>query len=128
MSANIPVGAMAERMGIHLVEAAAERVVATMPVDGNTQPFGLLNGGASMALAETIGSIAANLHAGPGRFAVGIEISGTHHKSATAGSVTGTAMLLSGGRTLATYEVVVTDDSGARLCTARLTCLIRDER
>lgn len=128
MSESVPVGAMAERMGIRLIEAAAGRSVATMPVEGNTQPFGLLNGGASMALAETVGSVAANLHAGPGRYAVGIEISGSHHKSATSGSVTGTATLLSAGRTLATYEVVITDESGARLCTARLTCLLRDER
>lgn len=124
----IPLGAMAERMGITLTHASPGRVVATMPVEGNTQPFGLLNGGASMALVETIGSIAANLHAGPGRYAVGIEISGSHHKSATAGLVTGTATPLSAGRTLATYEVIVTDESGARLCTGRLTCLLRDAR
>ena len=115
-------------MGVAVVECTPERVVLTMPVEGNTQPFGLLNGGASMALVETLGSIAANLHAGPGRYAVGIEISGSHHKSATRGLVTGVATPLTAGRTVATYEVVVSDESGGRLCTGRITCLLRDAR
>jgi uncharacterized protein (TIGR00369 family) len=96
-----------------------------MPVEGNTQPYGLLNGGASLALAETLGSIGAHLHAGAGRSAVGIEISGSHHKSARGGLVTGVATPVSLGRTLAVYEIVVSDEAGARLCTARLTCLLR---
>lgn len=119
---------MAERLGIALTEATAQRVVGTMPVEGNTQPFGLLNGGASMALVETLGSIAANLHAGPGRYAVGIEINGSHHKSARSGIVTGVATPLAAGKTVATYEVVVSDEDGATLCTGRITCLLRDAR
>ncbi|MEI6109452.1 MAG: hotdog domain-containing protein, partial [Actinomycetes bacterium] len=71
---EIPLGAMAERMGVTLLEASINRIVCQMPVEGNTQPFGLLNGGASMALAETLGSIGANLFAGPDRVAVGIDI------------------------------------------------------
>lgn len=124
---EIPLGSMAERMGIELVSASAESVVGTMPVVGNTQPFGLLNGGASLALAETLGSIGANIFAGPGRYAVGIEINGTHHRSATAGLVTGVATPLSLGRTLAVYEVVISDERGKRLCTARISCLLRDQ-
>lgn len=124
----VPLGAMAERIGMKLVSASALKVVGTLPVEGNTQPFGLLNGAASMALVETLGSIAANLHAGPGRYAVGIDISGTHHKAAMRGIVTGTATPLSAGKTVATYEVIVTDDSGDRLCTGRITCLLRDAR
>lgn len=125
--AIVPLGAMAENMGIQLTSVSAKSVVGTMPVEGNTQPFGLLNGGASLALAETLGSIGANVHAGTGRYAVGIEINGTHHRSATSGVVTGTATALSLGRNVAVYEIIVTDERDKRLCTARLTCLLRDE-
>lgn len=118
-------GALAETMGIQIVSATADEVIATMPVTGNTQPFGLLHGGASVVLAETVGSIASALH-GQGRIPVGIEINATHHRAATAGTVTAVATPLSRGRTLATYEVAITDDSGRRICTSRITCLLRD--
>ena len=123
---STPIGQMAQRMGIVLVEVGAVRTVGTMPVEGNRQPFGLLNGGASMALIETLGSIAANVHAGQGRYAVGIEISGSHHRSAREGTVTGVATALALGRTVATYEVVISDEQDRRVCTGRLTCLLRD--
>jgi uncharacterized protein (TIGR00369 family) len=97
-----------------------------MPVDGNRQPAGLLHGGASVALAETLGSIGAALHAGPGKLVVGVDINATHHRAAVAGRVTGTATPLHLGRGTATYEVVLTDEQGRRVCTARITCLIRD--
>jgi 1,4-dihydroxy-2-naphthoyl-CoA hydrolase len=115
-----------QRMGIEVVEATPERLVATMPVEGNTQPYGLLHGGASVVLAETLGSIGAALHAGPGKAVVGLDINATHHRAARSGLVTGTATPLSLGRTLACYEVVVTDEEGRRVCTSRITCLIRD--
>jgi uncharacterized protein (TIGR00369 family) len=115
-----------ERMGIEVLEASAERVVGTMPVAGNTQPYGLLHGGASCVLAETLGSLGAALHAGPGRATIGIEIGATHHRGARDGTVTGVATRLHGGRTLATYEVVITGEDGHRVCTCRLTCLFRD--
>ncbi|HLU71072.1 MAG TPA: hotdog fold thioesterase [Nonomuraea sp.] len=124
IQANI--GALPERMGIEFVEATPERVVARMPVEGNTQPYGLLHGGASVVLAETIGSTGAALHAGPGRIAVGVEINATHHRSATSGYVTGVATRLHGGRTLASYDIEITDDEGRRVCTSRLTCMLRD--
>jgi 1,4-dihydroxy-2-naphthoyl-CoA hydrolase len=114
------------RMGIKVIEASAQRVVATMPVAGNTQPFGLLHGGASCVLAESIGSLGAALHAGPGRFPVGIEINATHHRGVSEGLVTAVATLAHGGATLATYDIVLTDDEGRRVCTARLSCLLRD--
>lgn len=117
---------LTERMGIELVEASAKRVVGTMPVAGNTQPYGLLHGGASCVLAETIGSLAAAIHAGPDRATIGIEINATHHRGARDGKVTGVATMLHGGRTLATYEVIITDEDGRRVCTCRLTCLFRD--
>ncbi|GAA4040456.1 hypothetical protein GCM10022248_03420 [Nonomuraea soli] len=119
-------GTLGERMGIEFLEASAERVVARMPVEGNTQPYGLLHGGASVVLAESVGSIAAAIHAGPERIAVGIEINATHHRSATEGFVTGTATALHAGRTLATYEVEIVDDQGRRVCTSRITCMLRD--
>ncbi len=115
-----------DRMGIEVVEATAQRLVATMPVAGNTQPYGLLHGGASVVLAESLGSIGAALHAGEGKAVVGLDINATHHRAARSGLVTGTATALSLGRTLACYEVVVTDEDGRRVCTSRITCLVRD--
>ncbi len=117
---------LVSRMGIAILEATAQRVVGTMPVAGNTQPYGLLHGGASCVLAETLGSLGAALHAGPGRITVGIEISATHHRAATSGQVTGVASMLHGGRTITTYEVVISDEQGRRVCTSRLTCLLSD--
>ena len=127
MSGTVAEGTLAGRMGITIVAASAARVVATMPVEGNTQPQGLLHGGASCVLAETIGSLGAFLHAGAGRMVVGIEISATHHRGVRDGEVTAVATLAHGGRTLATYDIVVTDAGGHRVCTSRLTCLIRDQ-
>jgi 1,4-dihydroxy-2-naphthoyl-CoA hydrolase len=126
MAVTTAEGTLAHRMGITIVSASAAEVVATMPVAGNTQPFGLLHGGASCVLAETIGSLGAALHAGPGRMVVGIEISATHHRSARDGEVTAVAALAHGGRTLATYDIVISDSAGRRVCTSRLTCLIRE--
>ncbi|OIV35408.1 thioesterase [Mangrovactinospora gilvigrisea] len=120
-------GDLGARMGITLVEASADKVVATMPVDGNRQPYGLLHGGASAVLAETLGSIGAMLHAGPGRYAVGVDLNATHHRSATEGLVTGTATPLHLGRTVATYDIVITDEKDRRVCTARITCNLRDQ-
>src|SRR5262245_29874364 len=99
-------GALAERLGIVLLEASPQRIVATMPVDGNTQPFGLLHGGASCVLAETLGSIGASMHAyeSIGGFALGVEISATHHRAADGGLVTGVATPLHLGGSVATYE------------------------
>lgn len=121
-------GTLIERLGIEMIELSAGRAVGTMPVEGNTQPYGLLHGGASAALAETLGSYAAQVHAGPGRAAVGIEINATHHRSARSGLVTGTATAIHLGGRLATYQVVVEDEGGRLLCTARLTCMVIDAR
>ncbi len=119
-------GTLIERMGIDLVELTVDRLVATMPVAGNTQPYGLLHGGASVVLAETLGSLGSAMHAGPGRIAVGLDINATHHRAARSGFVTGVATPLSLGRTLASYDVVVSDEAGRRVCTSRITCLLRD--
>lgn len=116
-----------ERMHIEVLEGSPERLVARMPVEGNTQPYGLLHGGASVVLAETLGSLGSAMHAGPDRVAVGLDINATHHRAVRSGFVTGTATALSLGNTLACYEVVITDESDRRVCTCRITCLIREK-
>ena len=121
-------GTLDKKMGIEIIEASPQRLVGTMPVEGNTQPFGLLNGGANVVLAESLGSVGTHLHAGPTRRIVGIEISASHHKSATSGIVTGVATAVTLGKTLCTYNVEITNDKGERTCTARITCLILAER
>jgi uncharacterized protein (TIGR00369 family) len=95
-----------------------------MPVKGNTQPYGLLHGGASVVLAESLGSVGSAMHASPDRLAVGVDINATHHRSARDGVVTGTATAIHLGRTSACYEVVITDEQGRRLCTSRITCAL----
>lgn len=119
---------LAERMGIKFVDLDPNRLVGTVPVTGNRQPYGLLHGGASAALAETLGSIAAALHAGPDNVAVGIELNCTHHRSATGGLVTGVCTPLHVGRTVSSFEIVLTDEHDRRICTARLTCAVRPAR
>src|SRR6478609_5820135 len=100
LGSHVPPGTLMERMGIEIQEVSAERAVGTMPV------------------AETLGSYAANAHAGPDRRAVGIELSCTHHRSATEGVVTGTATAVHLGGRVATYDVVVSDPRGRRVCSA----------
>ena len=121
-------GALADRMGIHLTYASAQRVEATMPVDGNTQPYGLLHGGANVVLAETLGSLAANLHAGDGRIAVGVDINATHMKSATAGTVHAVCTALRLGNTVAIFEIEIRDEAGDLTCISRLTCALRERK
>lgn len=119
-------GSLLERMGIELTHVSADRTTGTMPVEGNTQPAGVLHGGASVVLAETLGSVAAQQHAGPHRAAVGLDVNATHHRAVRSGTVRGEARALHLGRTTAAYEIVVTDDAGRRVCTARLTCMVLD--
>ena len=117
-------GGLNEKMGIELTEISAERVVATMPVAGNTQPYGLLHGGASVVLAETLGSVGSAIHAAPDRVAVGTDINATHHRAARTGTVTGVATAVHLGRTMTSYDVVITDERGKRVCTSRITCAL----
>ncbi len=125
---NAQLGPLAEHMGIVITHAEIGLVTASMPVQGNTQPYGILHGGANAVLAETVGSIASGLHAAPTRYPVGIELSCSHHRSARSGSVHARASAASLGSTLATHDIVIHDDGGVLLCTARLTCLLRDVR
>lgn len=119
-------GTIGETMGIEFLEVSPGRVVARMPVKGNTQPYGLLHGGASVVLAETVGSVAAALHAGADRAAVGLEINSSHHRGVRSGYVTATTTPLSEGRSVATYDVEIVDDEGKRVNTSRITCVLRD--
>jgi uncharacterized protein (TIGR00369 family) len=116
-------GALDHKMGIEILEASPERIVGTMPVEGNTQAFGRLHGGANCVLAELLGSLGAWMHAG-GRETVGVDINVTHHKAAIGGKITGVATPVSLGRTLATYEIAITNELGQRSCSARITSLI----
>src|SRR5688500_4054186 len=124
--AGYGIGALVVKMGIHFQEMSPERTVATMPVEGNTQVAGILHGGAHVVLAETLGSFAAGMHAGPNRQVLGTEVGATHHRAISAGTVTGTCTAIHLGRTLTTHEIVMTDEQGRRLSTARITNLIRD--
>ena len=121
-------GALDKKMGIEITEASPQRLVGRMPVEGNTKPCGLLHGGANVVLAESLGSVGTHLHAGPSRKIVGIEISASHHKSATEGYVTAVATAVTLGKTLCTYNVEITNDKGEKTCTARITCLILAQR
>ena len=121
-------GALDKKMEIEITEASPQRLVGRMPVEGNTQPFGLLHGGANVVLAESLGSVGTHLHAGPSRRIVGIEISASHHKSATEGYVTAVATAVTLGKTLCTYNVEISNDKGEKTCTARITCLILAQR
>lgn len=116
-------GTLLDLMGIVITEASPERVVATMPVKGNVQPYGLLHGGASCVLAESLGSIGSALHAAAfDKVAVGVDINATHHRAVREGIVTGVAKPIYLGRTTTSYEIVITDERDKRVCTARITC------
>jgi uncharacterized protein (TIGR00369 family) len=115
---------LVERLGIVITEATAERVVGTMPVEGNRQTYGVLHGGASAALAETLASVGAAIHSAPERLPVGVDLNITHHRAARDGLVTGVATPLHNGRSMATWAVSVTDEEGRLLATARLTCAL----
>ena len=120
-------GALAEKMGMEFVEFSIDRCVATLPVEGNTQPVGLMHGGAYVVLGESLGSMAANLYAGPGRLAVGVDINATHTRSARSGLVTGVCTPVHLGRSMTVHEIAVSDDQGRRLSTIRITNMIKND-
>jgi 1,4-dihydroxy-2-naphthoyl-CoA hydrolase len=113
-----------DKLGIRITDYNPDRLVATMPVEGNQQPFGLLHGGATCTLVETIGSWAAMLGAGPERKAVGVELNASYLRAATSGVVTAVCTPVRRGRTLATFLIEVSDDRGRTTASARLTCMI----
>lgn len=119
-------GPLSEKMGIHYHKLSAEHSIASMPVEGNTQSFGVLHGGAYVVLGEGLGSISANIHAGADHNAVGIEINASHTGSARHGFVIAECRALHLGRTLTSHEIVVRDEAGRRLSTVRITNLIKE--
>lgn len=126
---KIVLGELDRKMGVEIVTESAEQVIATMPVEGNRQSLGLLHGGAMVALAEAVGSWAAVIHASTmGKAAVGVDINATHHKSSRDGHITATATAIRLGRTLCSHEVIITNEKGERLCTARITNAVVDKR
>ena len=119
-------GALANNMGIKLVELSAEYSVATMPVEGNTQPVGILHGGAHVVLAESLGSMSANVWAYPEKLAVGIEVNASHTRSVASGVVTATCRALNLGKSLTLHEIEITDEQGRRLSTVRITNFLKE--
>lgn len=117
-------------LGIEFVEIGPDFLRATMPVDARTQqPYGLLHGGASVLLAETLGSSAANLCLdGEAQYAVGVEVNANHIRSVREGEVTGVARPLHRGRTTQVWEIRIRDDAECLVCVSRLTIAVRDRR
>ena len=118
---SVGLGALANTMGIELTEFNRERAVATMPVEGNTQPYGLVNGGAYAVLGETLGSMHAGFLAPEGKVPVGVDINATHTGSATSGNITAVCTPIHAGRSMTVHEIVCTDDDGRRCSTLRIT-------
>jgi 1,4-dihydroxy-2-naphthoyl-CoA hydrolase len=131
---EIGMGALGQRMGLEYLSAQIDdrgfaTVTASMPVEGNTQPYGLLHGGANAVLAESVGSVASGITAhtlfGDGHIVVGIDLNCTHHKSARSGKVIGVAKIISAGKTVISSHIEIKDEEDRLICTARLTCVVR---
>lgn len=110
------------KLGLTLTEVTPQRVSGWIPVDGNQQPFGLLHGGASCVLIETLGSMGALAHGWPDKMGVGVDLNVTHLRPVRKGRVTGTATALHLGRSMVSYQVQLVDDQGRVSATGRLTC------
>ena len=117
-------------LGIELTEIGEDFVRGRMPVDDRTrQPYGLLHGGASVALAETLGSFAGNLCLDPAESAaVGLEISANHIRGVTSGEVTGTARVIHIGRSTQVWDIRIEDEAGRLVCVSRLTLAVVPKR
>ncbi|MDT0188691.1 PaaI family thioesterase [Rothia terrae] len=118
---NFTYGGLIEKLGIEFSEISAERAVATMPVVGNTQPYGLLHGGASAALAESLGSMAANAYAPEGQAAAGVDLNITHLRPTFSGIVTGICTAVRLGKTMCVHTVEIFDANKKMVATARIT-------
>ena len=130
LGARIGARGLASTLGIEFVEVTRERVVATMPVGPRThQPFGLLHGGASVALAETVASVGAWLHIDQAReAAVGLEINANHLRGVREGTVTATATPYHTGRSTHVWEVRIADEAGRLVCVSRCTVAVVPQR
>ena len=119
---------LAERLGIEWLEISGERVVATMPVEGNVQPYGILHGGATAALCETVASVGTAVQVGADKRVTGVELNINHLRAVMSGKVTATGMPLHVGRTTAVWDMRVHDDRGRLVAVSRLTLAIREFR
>ena len=117
---------LCEHLGMVVTEIHEDGITGTMPVDQRTvQPLGLLHGGASAALAESLGSVAANMAAGPGHYCVGLEINANHIRSARSGLVSGRARALHVGRSTQVWEIQIHDEQGRLITISRLTMAVK---
>ncbi len=117
---------LGESLGIEFTEIGENYVKAKMPVDHRTvQPYGILHGGASIALAETIGSVASQMAVGMDRTCVGVEINANHLKSVTSGYVHGTAKPFRMGKNIHVWNIEIHDDHENLICVSRLTVLVK---
>lgn len=123
---RISQGSLVEFLDIHFIAAGEDWLRATMPVHARThQPYGLLHGGASVVLAETIGSMAGNLCVDPSQhMCVGLEVNANHLRAVRSGTVTGTARALHLGRSTQVWEITIEDANGRRVCVSRLTLAV----
>ena len=120
---------LAESLGIEFTEIGENFIRAKMPVDHRTvQPYGILHGGASVALAETLGSVAAQITVGFDRSCVGVEINANHLKSVTTGFVHGTAKPIRLGKNVHVWNIEIMDDQENLICVSRLTVLIKAKK
>ncbi len=126
LAANALRGPLVEKLGIEFVEIGQARVLARMPVEGNTQPYGILHGGATASLCETTASVGTAFLVGLERLAVGIDLTISHIRSARTGWVTVTAVPLRLGKTIAHWDMQVRDDDDRLVAVARLTLAVRD--
>ena len=119
-------GTLMETLGLEFLESGPDRVVARIPVKGNTQPYGVLHGGATAALCETVASFGTALAAGPDKIVMGVELNVNHIRAVREGYVTATGTPLHLGRTTAVWDMRVHDDDGRLVAVSRLTVAIRD--
>lgn len=120
-----PIPTIVDLLEIRFTEIGDDYLVGTMPVDGRThQPFGILHGGASCVLAETLGSVAGNLAAAPGTACVGLDINANHVSKASSGLVTGKAKAVHVGRTTQVWQIDLFREDGRLVCTSRLTLAV----
>jgi uncharacterized protein (TIGR00369 family) len=124
-AATFPGGTLTERIRLEVLEVSPERIVARIPVEGNTQPYGLLHGGATAALCETVATYGTAVIAGPDHLVMGIELNVNHIKAVREGHVTATGVPLHVGRTTAVWNMDVRDDDGRLVAVSRLTLIIR---
>ena len=127
MASDAVKGTLMERIGIEWLDIGLERVVARIPVDGNTQVYGQLHGGATAALCESVGSIGTAVATGLEKIVVGVQLSVNHLRAVSAGFITATGVPLRVGRTLALWDMRVHDDEGRLIASATLTVAIREQ-